>query len=125
MGAVKALRSLNLRKPADMTDDQRRLLGETEDAIVRVMRGKVHGSIATPVLKAAVTVRDEIVGPIAQKVDATVKHGYSAVLDEMASLEAAEKAAEEQRLIDAQKAAREAAPKGPIIRKKDKTEAGE
>jgi hypothetical protein len=115
MGAVKAIKSLNLRKPDKMTPEQEEMLRETEDAIVKVMKGKVHGSVAGPVLKAAVTIRDEIVGPVAQRIDANVngKLSLAQLFDEVGKIE------KEKDAIDVTPPVPALPPvaKGPIVRK--------
>jgi hypothetical protein len=109
-GAVKAIKALNMREPPNATESQKAILKETEDAVLKVMRGRVHGSIAMPVLKAATTVREEICGPIVKKIDLEAKVGLSHLLDEVASLEKEEAQAAEEKVV---------APKGPVIRKKN------
>jgi hypothetical protein len=89
--ATKAIKSLNMRVPADASEGQKELLQESEDAIVRVMRGKAHSSVANPMLKAAITVREEIVGPIAKQVNVKAEVGLTDMLDEVARIEAEEK----------------------------------
>lgn len=106
MGAIAAVRSLNMRAPADLTDGQRDLLEQSEAAIIKVMKGQVHGSVAGPVLKAAVTVREEVIGPIVKKLDVNANLGLTDLLDEMHRLEG------EEKVVPTVPA------KGPVVRKK-------
>jgi hypothetical protein len=105
-GAIPAIKSLNMRQPKDLTEGQRTLLQASEDAIVKVMKGQVHGSVAGPVLKAAVTVREEIIGPIAKKMEVKADVGLTDMLDEMSKIEG-----EEKHVVPTVPA------KGPIVRK--------
>jgi hypothetical protein len=111
MGMIKAIKALNMRVPKDTTDSQKEILKETEDAILKVMRGKVHGSIATPVLKAAVVAREEICGLLTQKLDVNQKVGLFDLLGETEKLEQAPAEPPKEPVV----------AKGPIIRRK-KTE---
>lgn len=67
LGAVKAIKALGLRVPADAPDAHRELADEALQRIVDVMREDVDGFKAGAVLKAATHLRDEICGPLAQK----------------------------------------------------------
>lgn len=119
-GAVKALQALSLRVPADAHPEAKELADRALFRIADVMEGKVHQSIATPVLKAATTIREEVCGPIVRKIELDAKVGISAILDEMANLpdgsEEGAAAAASEAVIEA-----EVVAKGPIVRKKGST----
>ncbi len=119
-GMVRTLKALNMRVPEKMTEGQEMLLTKSEEAILKVMEGKVHGSIAGAMLLAARTAREEICGPIAQKVQVQATIGIASLLDEVKMIEVEE---EKTKVLEASaaEAARRALPavaKAPVVRKK-------
>jgi hypothetical protein len=123
-GMVKALKALSLRVPADASEEAKELADRALQRVADVMDGKVHSSIATPVLKAATHLREEICGPIVRKIEIDGKIGLSAILDEMEALpEHAEEAGvvAAEAVIEAEVIKPPVEPKGPIIRRKGAT----
>lgn len=74
-GAVEAIRSLRLRVPKDAHPDAINLAGEALEAIAKVMRGVVPASAAGNTLKAAALIRNEVCGPVTQKLEHTGAEG--------------------------------------------------
>lgn len=74
-GAVEAIRSLRLRVPKDAHEDVANLAGEALETIVNVMRGIVPASEAGNTLKAATLIRNEVCGPVTQKLEHTGPEG--------------------------------------------------
>lgn len=68
-GEVKALRALRHRVPEGMAPELAEVAGISLDRIVDVMMERVPPSAAPSVLKAATTLREEICGSVAQKVN--------------------------------------------------------
>lgn len=66
---MQALRTLRYRVPEGMPKVLADVAGESFEAIVDVMRGKVGWQDAAPRLKAATVLRHEICGPLATKVE--------------------------------------------------------
>lgn len=68
-GAVSALKSLRHRVPEGIAPELADIAGEAFQRMVAVMRGEVSGSDAFPVLTAAKAIREDVCGPIKQKLE--------------------------------------------------------
>lgn len=75
MGEVKAVKAARLRVPEGTPEEHAQLAEEAKDQIVAVMRGEVGFKSAPHVLKAATTLRQEICGPVPQKLEHTGENG--------------------------------------------------
>ncbi len=69
LGAVDALKTLRHRVPEGAPALLADLAGEGLQRIVDVMNERVHFSAAASVLKAAAMLREEVCGPVAQKLE--------------------------------------------------------
>lgn len=82
LGAVSAIRALRHRVPADAPKELADVAGEAFDAVVEVMRGEFRDStVASTRLRAAAMVREEVCGPMAQKLEHTGKDGGPLVVE--------------------------------------------
>lgn len=72
-GEVKAVKSLRWRVPEAAPEPVKDLADLALETIAQVMRGEVSYLNAAPRLKAATTVRAEVCGPPAQKVEHAVR----------------------------------------------------
>lgn len=77
-GAVQALRSLNHRLPASVSEEAKALSERCTARIVDVLEERVGFQEAGHVLKAATILREEICGPLKQRVE----HSFEAMTDE-------------------------------------------
>jgi hypothetical protein len=77
-GEAKAIKAAGLRVPDSATEAERALADRAQQRIIDVMEEEVGGFSATPVLKAAVHLREEICGPMKQKVE----HSFGDMTDE-------------------------------------------
>jgi hypothetical protein len=75
LGEVRAVKAAGLRVPENATPEQRELADRTQQRIIDVMEERVHFQMATPVLKAATTLREEVCGKVADKHELTGKDG--------------------------------------------------
>lgn len=78
LGAVKAIKAAGLRVPESATQDERELADESLDAMTKVMRGEVYFKDAPHRLKAAAQLREEICGPVKQRIE----HSFNEMTDE-------------------------------------------
>lgn len=76
-GAVKAIKAAGLRVPYGASAAQRDLADRAQQRIIDVMEGKV-GRHSQPVLNAARVLREEICGPVKQKIE----HSFDGMTDE-------------------------------------------
>jgi hypothetical protein len=113
-GAVKAIKALRLRVPDNAPEEAKELADRALSRVADVMNGKVHSSIATPVLKAATHIREEICGPLTKKIEVEGKLGLSGLLDAVGAME------NEEKKEPVPEVKPPAEPKGPIIRKRAK-----
>jgi hypothetical protein len=69
LGEVRALKSLRHRVPDGAAPELADVAGEAFEAIVQVMRGEISpmNGQAAAILKASSMVREEVCGPVAQK----------------------------------------------------------
>lgn len=74
-GERAAVKAAGLRVPKDAPESYRELADEALGTLVDVMRGGVHFTEAGPRLKAATRIREEVCGPLAQKVEHSGKDG--------------------------------------------------
>lgn len=80
-GERAAVRAAGLRVPRDAPDSHRELADDALGLLVSVMNGEVHFSEAPARLKAATRIREEICGPLAQKVEHTGAEGGPLVIE--------------------------------------------
>jgi hypothetical protein len=76
-GLCKARRLCRLRVPADATPYERDLAQQALDAIVSVMNGEVPAEQQSGVLRAAIHLREELLGKPSQRLDLEGKGGFS------------------------------------------------
>lgn len=69
LGTVQAVKAMRLRVPDGTPYEAAELADEALGTVVEVMRGNVWYQAAGPRLKAATVLREEICGPLAQKVE--------------------------------------------------------
>lgn len=112
LGMVKAMKAISRRLPSDASEDEKTVVERSLQRVADVMEGKVHSSIATPVLKAATYLNEEICGPVARTVNLNAKLGLAELLDE------ATKIAEEEAAPPAEVPPEPVVAKAPIVRKK-------
>lgn len=74
-GERPALAAAGLRVPKDAPEGYRDLADEGLETIVAAMRGEFHFTEAGPRLKAATRIREEVCGPLLQKVEHSGKDG--------------------------------------------------
>lgn len=75
-GMVSAIKGLRYRVPPDMPEPLAEVADDALQTVIDVMNGKVlRGSLAR--LGAARTLRDEVCGPLAQKLDVNVNVGLA------------------------------------------------
>lgn len=77
-GETSAVKAAGLRVPEAATKEQRALADRCQERIIDVMEGKVFHKLATPVLGAAKALREEICGPLKQRVE----HSFDGLTDE-------------------------------------------
>ena len=80
-GELGALRGLQARVPTEASEEDRELADAARDTIVSVMLGQVHPAHSHSRLLAAKYVREEICGPIAQKLVHTGPDGNAPVVE--------------------------------------------
>jgi len=68
-GEVKAVKAAKLRLPEGADEESQQLAGRSLQRIVDVMEARVSHLHAGNVLKAATRLREEVCGPLTQKVD--------------------------------------------------------
>lgn len=78
LGEVAAVKAAGLRVPESATPEHRALANRALERIAAVMEEKVSYLQATPVLKASTTIREEICGPVKQRVE----HSFDGLTDE-------------------------------------------
>jgi len=81
LGAVQAIRSLNLRVPKDADPLARDIANRAFQRAVEVMEEQVDFRLAPSVLKAVASIREEICGPVAQRLEHTGANGESLVVE--------------------------------------------
>lgn len=89
-GGVKAIASLRIRVPDNVSEEAKELADTALQRIADVMLEKVSYKRANSVLKSATAIREEICGPVTRKVEVEGKIGITALLDEMNKIEIAE-----------------------------------
>lgn len=77
-GETKAIKAAGLRVPESANKAERALADRAQQRIIDVMEEQVGGFSATPVLKAAIHLREEICGAVKQKME----HSFDGVSDE-------------------------------------------
>lgn len=77
-GQVKALLAVGMRVPEGASDQQKAIADRAQERILHVMEGLVNFKLAQPVLKAATHIREEICGPVRQRVE----HSFGEMTDE-------------------------------------------
>lgn len=77
-GETQAIKAAGLRVPESATQEERELADEMLDIITEVARGKTSFKQAPHRYKAAAHIREEICGPLKQKVE----HSFEGVTDE-------------------------------------------
>lgn len=75
LGTVAALKALRLRVPEGAAPEVAEVAGRCLERVADVLEGKVHFTDAGHVLKAAAMLREELCGPIAQKLQHTGADG--------------------------------------------------
>lgn len=75
LGEVSAIRVAGMRVPKTASGDELELADAAQQRIIDVMMGRVHYSAATPILSSAKHIREEICGPIKQKIEHTGEDG--------------------------------------------------
>jgi len=78
LGEVSALKAAGLRVPDNATEAQRALADWCQQRIIDVVAGNVFHKLAPSVLGGAKSLREEICGPVKQKVE----HSFSDMTDE-------------------------------------------
>lgn len=78
LGAVAAVKAAGLRVPGSASEAQRELANRALQRIADVLEEGVHFTAAGHVLKAATILREEICGPVKQKVE----HSFADMTDE-------------------------------------------
>lgn len=68
-GEVKAIKAAGLRVPATATPEAKELADEALGIVADIMRGGVSYLTASHQLKAATRIREEVCGPLAQKLE--------------------------------------------------------
>lgn len=74
-GEVKAIRAANLRLPEGADEESHELAGRALQRIADVMECRVSHLHAGNVLKAATRLREEVCGPVAQKLEHSGANG--------------------------------------------------
>lgn len=70
-GEIRAMKASGLRVPESATEKERALADRALERIIHVMEEKVKPFAMSGVLKSATTIREEICGPMKQKVEHT------------------------------------------------------
>lgn len=83
-GTVRALKTAHWRVPKDVPSDLGDVADHAFERIVDVLNEKVYHKSAGHVLNAARMVREEVCGPIAQKIAVSGVDGLGDALDEAA-----------------------------------------
>ncbi len=91
-GAITAIKATNLRIPEGTPIEHIMVADAAAQRVIDVMLGRVHSSIAQPVLKAATVLREEICGAVTRNLNVKAEASITTILDEMSAIEKTEAA---------------------------------